>query len=96
MDQRQDRLAAFGQGRLYDAWTMLGAHLTASGTEFCVWAPNARSVAVTGDFCAWDGAGRPLRREDGAKEIFTPYRKGMFSEKDYAERFLQELLKTVR
>lgn len=37
-----------------------------------------------------------LRREYGAKEIFTPYRKGMFSEKDYAERFLQELLKTVR
>ena len=65
MDQRQEKLAAFAQGRLYDAWTILGSHPTASGTEFCVWAPNARSVAVTGDFCAWDGAGRPMEREDG-------------------------------
>ena len=65
MDQQSEKLAAFAAGKLYDAWTVLGSHPVAEGTEFAVWAPNARSVAVTGDFCGWDGAGIPLSREDG-------------------------------
>ena len=63
MDERTGKIDAFSQGRLYDAWTLLGSHPSPSGTFFSVWAPNARSVAVTGDFCGWDGQGIPLRPE---------------------------------
>ena len=53
--------------RLYD---VLGAHSRTvegtSGVAFAVWAPNARSVRLVGDFSRWDGRlspGRPdLRR----------------------------------
>ena len=65
MDRRGEKLAAFASGKLYDAWTVMGAHPTPDGTEFSVWAPNARSVAVTGDFCGWNDTGVFLGREDG-------------------------------
>ncbi len=61
--------------RLFDK---LGAHLIthegAQGVHFAVWAPNARSVAVVGDFNDWDGARHPLRKrlDIGVWEIFIP------------------------
>lgn len=44
------------------------------GIRFCVWAPNARRVAVVGDFSYWDNRRYPmrLRRESGIWEIFLP------------------------
>jgi len=44
------------------------------GVRFGVWAPNARRVAVVGDFNSWDGKRHPmrLRREVGVWEIFLP------------------------
>ena len=39
-------------------WTLLGAHPTADGASFAVWAPNAREVRVIGDFT---GVGRRTR-----------------------------------
>ena len=65
MDQRSEKLSAFSAGKLCDAWTILGSHPEADGTEFSVWAPNARSVAVTGDFCFWNGEGVPLSPDGG-------------------------------
>ncbi len=44
----------FGRGRLSDAHRYLGAHLTAEGARFAVWAPTARQVSVVGDFNDWD------------------------------------------
>ena len=43
--------------RLYEK---LGCHFVAGGARFAMWAPNARSVSVVGDFNAWDANAHPL------------------------------------
>ena len=43
-----------------------------AGTWFAVWAPNAVSVSVVGDFNNWDGRLHPMRRlESGIFELFV-------------------------
>ena len=60
------------------SYEKLGAHVTrlhgAGGTQFAVWAPNARGVAVIGDFNGWDAAAHPMhvRPEAGVWETFVP------------------------
>ncbi|WP_214412404.1 1,4-alpha-glucan branching enzyme [Sphaerisporangium fuscum] len=62
-----------GAGKAARLWRVLGAHATASGTAFAVWAPNARDVRLAGDFNAWQGAEHPLsRRGSGVWETFVP------------------------
>ena len=49
-------LHLFGEGNHRRLWQWLGAHVVeqpAAGVQFSVWAPNARSVAVVGDW-GWD------------------------------------------
>ena len=59
-------------------WEVLGAHPRTmdgvTGVSFAVWAPNARSVRVVGDFCRWDGRLFPMRSlgASGVWEIFVP------------------------
>ena len=55
-----DDLYLFGEGTHERAWQCLGAHPVAGGTRFTVWAPNARRVAVVGDFNDWDGSAHPM------------------------------------
>lgn len=45
-----------------------------AGVRFAVWAPNARRVAVVGDFNGWDGRRHPmrLRHAAGVWELFLP------------------------
>ena len=56
----------------------VGAHVRdvdgVAGTAFAVWAPNARSVAVVGDFNSWDGRLHPMRSlgASGIWELFVP------------------------
>lgn len=46
---------------------------TISGTRFTVYAPHATSVAVIGDFNAWDGRRSPMQcMDDGLWGIFIP------------------------
>ena len=65
-------------GTHYRSYEKLGAHLArrdgAGGAHFAVWAPNARAVAVVGDFNDWDPAAQPmrLRPEAGIWETFVP------------------------
>jgi 1,4-alpha-glucan branching enzyme len=62
-------------GRVYEK---LGAHPATvggqAGTAFAVWAPNAESVAVIGDFEGWGGSPAPLSVLGGAGiwEGFVP------------------------
>jgi 1,4-alpha-glucan branching enzyme len=48
-------LYLFNEGRNTQAYRLLGAHAAESGVVFRVWAPNARSVAVVGEFNQWNG-----------------------------------------
>lgn len=63
-------LHLFGEGNHHHIYRKLGAHPEindgVAGTRFAVWAPNAREVAVVGDFNGWDGRQHPLQRIEGS------------------------------
>jgi 1,4-alpha-glucan branching enzyme len=67
-----------GEGRHEELWRRMGAHILdvegVSGTAFAVWAPNARSVRVVGDFNSWDGRLHQMRQLGGSGiwELFVP------------------------
>ena len=83
-------LYLFSEGRHERLWDMLGAHprqhddplgdeqaqsgKPLRGTEFTVWAPNAHSVRVVGDFNGWDGRCHAMRSlgSSGVWELFIP------------------------
>ena len=53
-------LHLFGEGRHRRLWDLLGPQpIPGGGLRFAVWAPNARSVQVQGDWNGW-GEGTPL------------------------------------
>lgn len=73
-----DDVYLFNEGthlRIYDT---LGAHLDEvagrRGTRFAVWAPNATSVSVIGDFNGWDRKKHRMspRGNSGIWEMFVP------------------------
>ena len=78
----QADLHLIAEGRHEQLWKVLGAHLRSyetelglvEGTSFTVWAPNARGVAVVGDFSYWNGAQYPMRSmgSSGIWELFIP------------------------
>jgi 1,4-alpha-glucan branching enzyme len=71
-------LYLMGEGRHYDTYEKLGAHVRTmdgvSGVHFAVWAPSARRVSVVGDFNHWDGRVSPMRYRgsSGIWELFIP------------------------
>ncbi|WP_322628616.1 1,4-alpha-glucan branching protein GlgB [Halothiobacillus sp.] len=71
-------LYLFGEGKHFNLWQMMGAHLTVidqvEGVRFAVWAPNAERVSVVGDFNTWDGRRHPMRvrGNNGIWELFIP------------------------
>ena len=66
------------EGRHEQLYERLGAHVRevdgVVGVSFAVWAPNARSVSVVGDFDGWDGRLHPMRSLGGSGvwELFVP------------------------
>jgi len=54
----------FRQGSHQRLYTRLGAHVEGNATHFAVWAPNAASVAVIGDFNGWDATACRLTARD--------------------------------
>ncbi|MDO4863565.1 MAG: 1,4-alpha-glucan branching protein GlgB [Ruminococcus sp.] len=58
-------LYLFYQGKNYEAWKFFGVHSRKKGRgkffTFRVWAPNAVSVSVVGDFNGWDRTVNPCK-----------------------------------
>lgn len=56
MENRKENLAAyyFHNGVNFKSYDYLGSFLEEDFCTFRVWAPNAKEVYVTGDFCGWD------------------------------------------
>jgi 1,4-alpha-glucan branching enzyme len=71
-------LHLLNQGRHERAHELMGAHVRehdgVRGTAFVVWAPQAQTVSVVGDFNGWNGGADPMRRiQDGLWELFHPH-----------------------
>jgi 1,4-alpha-glucan branching enzyme len=68
----------WSEGSHYRVYQKLGAHLTGrdgvEGTQFAVWAPNARWVSIVGDFNSWEPGKHPLKPvgSSGIWEGFVP------------------------
>ena len=68
----------FGQGTNYEVYKKLGAHPTTyrrkKGVYFAVWAPNAQSVSVIGEFNDWEEEANPMEKVGpiGVYEVFVP------------------------
>ncbi len=60
-----DDLYLFNEGNHFRLYRHLGAHTATlngvDGTQFAVWAPNAREVSVVGDFNGWNRSADQLR-----------------------------------
>jgi 1,4-alpha-glucan branching enzyme len=69
-----DDLYLFNEGSHFHLADKLGAHPVPGGVHFGIWAPNAASVSVIGDFNGWDTGADPLNRRgsSGVWEAFVP------------------------
>ena len=69
-------LHLFNEGTHSHLFDKMGAHVSTEpeGTSFAVWAPNADSVSVIGDFNGWDKTANGLfpREQSGIWEGFIP------------------------
>jgi 1,4-alpha-glucan branching enzyme len=69
----------WAEGSHFRAYDKLGAHLVerngVAGTRFAVWAPDAESVSVVGDFNGWREGAHRLRpvASSGIWECFVPH-----------------------
>lgn len=71
-------LHLLNEGTHWRCYDRLGAQLRTidgvDGVNFAVWAPNATSISVIGDFNAWDSRKHPMRKHipSGFWELFVP------------------------
>lgn len=81
----KDDIYLYQEGTHYRLYEKLGAHQIKfnerEGVHFSIWAPNAQSVAVIGDFNQWQSYTHPLKQihaDSGIWEGFIPeIEKGM-------------------
>ena len=73
MQKKNENLAEylFHQGTNFRAYEYLGVHFENGRYVFRVWAPNADSVFVAGDFNGWDNSMPMLRKSEGG--IYEAY-----------------------
>ena len=76
----------FHQGRHYESYNFLGAHLTQEkgkkGVRFTVWAPNAEEISVIGDFNDWNKSKNPMQKIKDSG-IWTTFVEGAENEMYY-------------
>ncbi len=65
-------LYGFYTGECFDAYKWLGAHLEEGGARFRVYAPNAQSVSVIGDFNEWSETPMEKAWDGNFYECFIP------------------------
>ncbi|MBN1851163.1 MAG: 1,4-alpha-glucan branching protein GlgB [Pirellulales bacterium] len=71
-------LYLFGEGQHWRSYERLGAQIRTVGgrvgVNFAVWAPNAESISVIGDFNHWRGCDHEMRKHipGGIWELFVP------------------------
>ncbi len=75
-----------GEGRHERLYEVLGAHVREGGVSFAVWAPNARAVAVVGDFNDWQPTPMQNLGESGIWEAVVD---GAASEQRYKFQVVQ-------
>jgi 1,4-alpha-glucan branching enzyme len=84
-------LYLFNTGQLFQAYRTFGAHPAVAdgqaGVRFAVWAPNAKAVAVVGDFNGWNGTVHPLQAA-GSTGVWIGFVAGLRT----GERYKYELL----
>ena len=89
----------FHQGTNFQSYQIMGSHLTlqngVSGVEFIVWAPNAKKIAVIGDFNGWDNTKNLLSKitQNGLWQVFVAgakendkYKYEITDKKNYARQ----------
>src|SRR5881392_3925925 len=75
-------LHLYGEGKHERIYEKLGAHVLTHegrrGVAFAVWAPNAKSVSVVGNFNDWNGSSHQMRRlgSSGVWDLFVPGLRG--------------------
>ena len=68
-----EELYYWDNGVFAKSYEKLGAHPTADGTWFALWAPHAEEVAVIGEFNGWDASAHHMNRSgSGLWEVFVP------------------------
>jgi 1,4-alpha-glucan branching enzyme len=71
-------LFLLNEGKHWKSYQKLGAQLRTvngvQGVNFAVWAPNATSISLIGDFNEWDARRHPMRKHipSGFWELFVP------------------------
>ncbi len=73
----EQQIISFHCGTNFDAAEFFGAHPVKTGKtpgyEFRVWAPNAKSISVVGDFNDWSRTSNPMKKlTDEVWSVFVP------------------------
>lgn len=70
----RDDIFLFNTGSARKAWLLFGCHHIASEKlhRFVVWAPNAQSVSVVGDFNSWNDGANPMEKLGTVWVCFIP------------------------
>ncbi len=74
-------IALFKSGKHFRLYEKMGSHLVEldgqKGVAFSVWAPNAKSVCVTGDFNRWNPGSHPLKPRWDSSGIWEGFIPGL-------------------
>jgi len=89
-----DDVYLFNQGSHYRLYEKLGSHLAevegVKGVHFAVWAPEARSVSVIGNFNGWNNTSHPLSAR-GSSGIWEGFIAGLEKGEIYKYRIESRL-----